>query len=502
MVTAIQKLLVANRGEIACRIMRTCRDMGIRSVAVFSDVARTARHIDMADEAFPLGGAAPFESYLRQDKIIEAAARSGADAIHPGYGFLSENPVFADAVAAAGLVFIGPTGDAIRRMGDKTAARRQAKASGVATVPGTLDPLISESEALDIANALGYPVLLKAAAGGGGKGMRVVTDPEGLPSAYRAAQSEARGAFGDDRVYLEKYIRHPRHVEVQIIADRHGHAVYLGERECSIQRRHQKVVEETPSVIVSPEMRAAMGTAAVRLAVAGGYTNAGTVEFIVDANRNFFFLEMNTRLQVEHPVTEMVTGIDLVREQIRIAQGEELSFRQEEVRPRGHAIECRICAEDPANDFFPSTGRLHIVEPPSGPFVRVENGVRAGDEVTMFYDPLLAKVVTWGQDRTQAVERMLRALDEFAIAGIYTTIPFCRFVLRDPEFLAGRFDTHFVADRFRADLLDPLSAGDTEAAAVAAAFLRNDHRLGTTAHTPAAIVTTTSWMRQKRDSLR
>ncbi|MBM2846480.1 MAG: acetyl-CoA carboxylase biotin carboxylase subunit, partial [Bacteroidetes bacterium] len=341
-----------------------------------------------------------------------------------------------------------------------------------------------------------------AAAGGGGKGMRIVMDAAGLPSAYQAAQSEARGAFGDDRVYLEKYVLHPRHVEIQVIADRHGHAVYLGERECSIQRRHQKVIEETPSVIVSPEMRVAMGTAAVRLAVDGGYTNAGTVEFIVNADRDFYFLEMNTRLQVEHPITEMVTGIDLVREQIRVAQGEELSFRQEDVRPRGHAIECRICAEDPANNFFPSTGRLHIVEPPSGPFIRVENGVRSGDEVSMFYDPLLAKVVTWGEDRQQAVERMLRALDEFVIAGIHTTIPFCRFVLTDPEFIAGRFDTHFVADRYRAELLDPLSDGDLEAAAVAAAFMRNDHCPGTSSRTVMETPTTTPWMLQKRDFLR
>ena len=503
MKTVLKKVLIANRGEIACRILRTCHDMGIRTVAVYSDIDRSTMQVSMADEAYALGGTAPAESYLRQDKILDIAVRSGADGIHPGYGFLSENPDFAELVVAAGKTFIGPTGVSIRRLGDKTAARKLALTVGVPTVPGTLEPLQSESEAADQAREIGYPVLLKAAAGGGGKGMRVVATASDLSSAFRSAGHEAQGAFGDDRIYIEKYVSRPRHVEIQILADGHGHVVHLGERECSIQRRHQKLIEESPSTIVDDEMRAAMGEAAVKLAKAGGYTNAGTIEFIVDADRKFYFLEVNTRLQVEHPVTEMTTGIDLVREQILVAQGESLHFSQEDIHPRGHAIECRICAEDPANDFLPSTGKLLAVDPPSGPFIRVENSVRAGDEVSVFYDPLVAKVVAWGEDRPQAIERMLRALDEFVIAGIQTTIPFCRFVLRDQEFGAGRFDTHFVSERFRARDLGVIGSTTAEAAAIAAAFMKSQTAawMGEGTFDPGA-TNGTAWLRQKRDFLR
>lgn len=452
----------------------------------------------MAHEFIALGGSTPAESYLRQDKILAAVKRAGADAVHPGYGFLSENPDFADAVVSAGVIFIGPSGGSIRRMGDKTAARQLAISVGVQTVPGTLEPIQSEQEADERSREIGYPVLLKAAAGGGGKGMRVVREPSALAGSLRSARHEAKAAFGDDRVYVEKYVQSPRHVEVQILADTHGHVVSLGERECSIQRRHQKVMEETPSTIVDSAMRRAMGEAAIMLAKAGGYSNAGTVEFIVDADKRFYFLEMNTRLQVEHPVTEMVTGIDLVREQILVSQGIPLRLRQDEIRPRGHAIECRVCAEDPANDFLPSTGRLVAVNVPSGPFIRAENGVQAGDEVSVFYDPLLAKIVAWGEDRVQAIERMRRALSECEIAGVQTTIPFCRFVLQDSEFLAGRFDTHFVADRFRPESLQQAAAGLSIPAAVAAAYLSRRSKESTSASADHRDMNgATSWMKLK-----
>ncbi|MCU0452115.1 MAG: acetyl-CoA carboxylase biotin carboxylase subunit [Bacteroidetes bacterium] len=497
MVRSIHSLLVANRGEIACRVIRTCRDMGIESVAVCSDVDRASRHVQMADRVVALGGATPAESYLRQEKIIEAARHAGVDAIHPGYGFLSENPSFAQAVTEADLTFIGPSAEAIRAMGDKTAARKRAQAAGVPTVPGTIEPLLSDDEARTIAEHIGYPVLLKAAAGGGGKGMRIVNGPDALTSALRGARSEAKSAFGDDRIYVEKYVQRPRHIEMQIISDGHGNVVFLGERECSIQRRHQKVMEETPSPIVTADMRAAMGEAAVALVKSAGYVNAGTIEFIVDADRRFYFLEMNTRLQVEHPVTEMVTGLDLVREQIRVAEGRPLSFGQDQVVRRGHAIECRICAEDPANNFFPSTGRLRIVEWPSGPFIRVDSGVQAGDEVSVFYDPLLAKVIAWGADRSEAIERMDRALGELVIAGVRTTAPFCRSVLRDEQFVAGEFDTHFVADRFRPADLDRLQESEVLAAAVAVALHR---RSGSGGPLPTREITSSSsrWGSQRR----
>ena len=391
-----RKILIANRGEIAVRIARACREMGVRSVAVYSDVDRASLHVRLADEAYPIGPAPSRESYLVIDKIIGAARYAGCDAIHPGYGFLAENPALARACADAGITFIGPTAEAMEKLGSKTAARHVARETNVPTVPGTLDPIETVDELILIARKTGFPVVLKAVAGGGGKGMRSVERESELAGAWRDASSEARNAFGDGRLYLEKYLLKPRHIEIQVLADQHGNMVYLGERECSVQRRHQKVIEEAPSPIMTPDLRRQMGEAAVKLARAGGYTNAGTVEFLVDAGRNFYFLEMNTRLQVEHPVTEMVTSTDLVKLQIRIAAGEQLPFAQEDVALRGHAIECRIYAEDPDNNFFPSPGKILERRVPSGPGIRLDDGVYAGWTVPNDYDPMLGKLIAWG----------------------------------------------------------------------------------------------------------
>jgi acetyl-CoA carboxylase biotin carboxylase subunit len=469
----IKKILIVNRGEIAVRIIRTCREMGIRTVAVFSEVDRTSMHVRMADEAFSLVGKTSAETYLRQDRIIEIAKRSRADAIHPGYGFLSENPEFAEQVEAAGLTFIGPPARAIRALGDKMSARKTAEQLGIPTVPGTRESIADDREAETMATKIGYPILLKPAAGGGGKGMRVVESEEELADALRAAKSEAKNSFGDERIYIEKYIERPRHVEIQILADSHNNTVHLGERECSIQRRHQKVIEEAPSPIIDEKMRIAMGNAAVRLAQYVGYTNAGTVEFLVDEHKRFYFLEVNTRLQVEHPVTEMVTGIDLVRQQILIADGHRLSFTQDEINTRGHAIECRICAEDPEDQFFPSTGTLTSYTPPQGPRVRVDNGLTEGNSVSIYYDPMMAKVITWGQDRVEAIESMKRALAEFNIQGIKSTIPFCLFVLNNASFQNGEFDTKFVETYFDPEKLNTLSTRQEIAAVVAAVLLQS-----------------------------
>ncbi|MFQ5751824.1 MAG: acetyl-CoA carboxylase biotin carboxylase subunit, partial [bacterium] len=443
-----KKVLIANRGEIAVRIIRACRELGIATVAVYSEVDRLALHVRMADEGFYIGPAPSKESYLDQDKLIEVARNAGVDAIHPGYGFLAENPEFAERITAAGLIFIGPTPAAMRLMGDKTAARQCMRQASVPIVPGTEEPLKDTNGAVEIAKELGYPVLLKAAAGGGGKGMRVVKKDQEMASAFRAANSEAESAFGDGRIYIEKYLEAPRHIEFQILADNHGNVVHLGERECSIQRRHQKVIEEAPSCILDEKLRAKMGAAAVKAAEACGYQNAGTIEFMVDKNRNFYFLEMNTRLQVEHPVTEMITGMDLVKEQIRIAAGESLKYHQNDIQFNGHAIESRIYAEDPANNFLPSTGRISFLSPPTGPGVRDDNGYYAGSEVTPYYDPLMAKLITWGQNRTEAIARMKRALKEYQIFGIETTIPFCSLVMDHKKFVSGEFDTHFIENEF------------------------------------------------------
>jgi len=441
-----EKILVANRGEIAVRIIRACREMGIRTVAVYSEADRKACHVLYAHEAFSIGAPPANQSYLLVDAIIEIAIRSGAQAIHPGYGFLSENVAFARRVIDAGLVFIGPQPETIALLGDKTEARRCMMKAGIPVVPGIETNTGSASQAKQIAETIGYPILIKAAAGGGGKGMRVVDSASELAGLFRLARSEAKSAFGDDRVYVEKYLKAPRHIEIQIMADQKGRVVQLGERECSIQRRHQKVVEESPSPTVDARLRKQIGEAAIEAARSADYTNAGTVEFLLDSDRNFYFLEVNTRLQVEHPVTEMVTGIDLVREQIRIAAGEPLRIKSRDLSAQGSAIECRVYAEDPANDFMPSSGTIRNYIEPSGPFVRVDSGYRKGDAVSRYYDPMIAKLITWGRDRDQAIARMRRALDEYVIAGIRTTIPFHKRIMQHPRFVAGDISTHFITE--------------------------------------------------------
>ncbi len=445
-----KKILVANRGEIAVRVMRACREMGIRSVAVYSEVDRKGLHVRYADEALPIGPAPAIESYLRIDRIIDAAQRSGAEAIHPGYGFLAENPDFARACRDAGIVFIGPAAEAMELMGSKTAARRLVMNAGLPVIPGTDANLESFEEVVRVARKIGFPVMLKASAGGGGKGLRMVETEQELESAYRNARSEAQNAFNDPSVYLEKRIERPRHVEIQLLGDTHGNLIYLGERECSLQRRHQKVLEECPSPMLDAELRRRMGETAVRIGKLGGYTNAGTAEFLIDQDRNFYFLEMNARLQVEHPVTELVVGIDLVKEQIQIAAGERLGWRQDDVQLRGAAIEARIYAEDPARGFFPSPGLITRLAIPSGPGVRSDSGVYEGWRVPLEYDPLLAKLVVWGTDRLQAVARMRRALSEYEVAGPQTNLLFFRQLLAHPEFVEGQLDTGFI-DRMLAE---------------------------------------------------
>jgi acetyl-CoA carboxylase biotin carboxylase subunit len=469
-----QKVLIANRGEIAIRVIRACRDLGIRSVAVFSDADRGALHVRLADEAYHIGPPPSSESYLVIEKIIDVAKKSGAEAIHPGYGFLAENAKFARACEDAGIVFIGPPPDAIEMMGDKMAARKAMIAANVPVVPGTEKAVEQEQQAIDTAKEIGFPILIKAAAGGGGKGMRIVAEESEIKSGVRGARSEAKSAFGDGRIYIEKYLDRPRHIEIQVIADTHGNCVYLGERECSIQRRHQKVIEEAPSPLVDEAMRKKMGEAAVAAARAAGYVNAGTVEFLADQEKNFYFLEVNTRLQVEHPVTELITGIDLAVEQIRVASGEKLSFGQEDVRIRGHAIECRIYAEDPSSGFLPSTGLLRSYQEPSGPGIRVDSGVYEGAEISVFYDPMISKLLSYGKDRKQAIDRMLRALEEYRISGVANNIEFHKDILVHPEFIAGNLSTHFIDEYYRP--AEETISGIEEAAAVIAALTEHEAR--------------------------
>ena len=440
----IRSILIANRGEIAVRVMRTCREMGISTVAVYSDADRGMAHVQAADRAYRIGPPPSRESYLNMSAIIDVARGAGVDAIHPGYGFLAENPEFASRVREAGMVFIGPSPDAIRAMGDKTEARRLVRAAGVPTVPGSDGPIEREEEARAFCEAHGFPVLLKAAAGGGGKGMRVVDRMEDLSGSLRSARSEAQSAFGDRRIYLEKYLENPRHVEFQILGDTHGGIVHLGERECSVQRRHQKIVEESPSVLLDDDLRGRMGETAVRAAASCGYTNAGTIEFLVDRGRNFYFLEMNTRLQVEHPVTEMRTGLDLVALQIRIAEGARLPFTQSEIAFRGHAIECRICAEDVQQDYLPSTGRIVHLRPSSGPGIREDRGIEQGSEIPVYYDSLISKLVAWAPTREEAMSKMERALAEYELVGVSTNISLCRAVLQNAAFRKGLYDTHLL----------------------------------------------------------
>jgi acetyl-CoA carboxylase biotin carboxylase subunit len=461
------KILIANRGEIAVRVIRACRELGIISVAVYSEVDRTSLHVRHADEAYFIGPAAATESYLNIEKILAVAKQSGAQAVHPGYGFLSENAHFANACEKAGIKFIGPTGAAMEAMGSKTRARQAMQAAGVPCVPGSIKGL-EFTEAARVASEVGYPVMLKAAAGGGGKGMRLVHSPDDLRSAYDAARSEAERAFGDGEMYVEKFIENPRHIEMQILADEHGNTVYLGERECSVQRRHQKVLEESPSPIVDPDMRRRMGEVAVRVAQAADYTNAGTVEFLVDQEKNFYFLEMNTRLQVEHPVTELITGLDLVHLQVHIAEGDKLPFKQSDIQLRGHAIECRIYAEDPDNNFFPSPGKITLLLAPAGPGIRRDSGMYEGWNVPIDYDPLLAKLIGYGWDREQAIMRLRRALIEYFVGGIKTNISLFRRILNDPDFVAGRLDTGYLGRLLAQPEADPVKKEHGNIAAIAA----------------------------------
>jgi acetyl-CoA carboxylase biotin carboxylase subunit len=471
---AIRKVLVANRGEIAVRIMRACRELGIGSVAVYSEPDRLSPHVLEADEAYPIGPAAASQSYLRIDRLLEVACAAGCDAVHPGYGFLAERAPFAAAVERAGLVFIGPPASAIEAMGDKTEARRRMIAAGVPVVPGTADPLADAAAACAAAASFGYPVLLKAAAGGGGKGMRVVHAEAGMASAFEGAAREARQAFGDDSVYLEKYLARPRHIEIQVLADAHGTVLHLGERECSIQRRHQKMIEEAPSPAIGADVRQRMGVAAVAAAAAVGYRNAGTIEFLFE-DGEFYFLEMNTRIQVEHPVTELVTGVDLVEWQLRVAAGEPLPFRQDELQPTGHAIECRITSEDPENGFLPSTGVIRALQVPAGPGVRWDGGVAEGFEVSLFYDPLLGKLIVHGASREAAIDRMRRALHELRIVGVDTSAAFHRAVMEEADFRRGDVTIRYLEDH-PALLRDGRDEQVLRTAAVAATLLEAERR--------------------------
>lgn len=465
----MQKILVANRGEIALRVMRTAKEMGIKTVAVYSEADRNMPFVRYADEAVCIGPAPSAQSYLRADKLIEVAKKTGADAIHPGYGFLSENASFSKAVADAGLIFIGPSASSIETMGSKIAAKQAAKKFNVPMVPGTEDPIQSVEEARGIAERIGYPILIKASAGGGGKGMRVVENAEELEQQMQMAKSEALSAFSNDDVFIEKYVGAPRHIEIQLMGDQHGNYVYLFERECSIQRRHQKLIEEAPSSCLTPDIRKEMGECAIAVARSCKYYGAGTVEFLVDENLNFYFLEMNTRLQVEHCVTEMITGIDLVKEQINVARGNKLSFTQEDLTINGHSLELRVCAEDPFNNFLPDTGKLEMYQPPKGPGVRVDDGYEQGQDIPIFYDPMIAKLVVHAPTRDEAIERLCRAIDEYYIQGIQTTLGFGKWAVRTEPFRTGNFDTKFIEKHFKPEYMLEEDSVASEIAALLAA---------------------------------
>jgi propionyl-CoA carboxylase alpha chain len=466
----MKKLLVANRGEIAIRVMRSARQMGIKTVAIYSEADRGSAHADFADEAYLVGPAPSAQSYLNADAILAVCKASGADAVHPGYGFLSENARFAEQVESAGIAWIGPPPSAIRVMGDKLSAKAAAAEFGVPLVMGSDGASPTAAEAQAVADQIGYPVMLKASAGGGGKGMRVVHSSYEVQEAFENAASEALKSFGNGEVFVEKFVTSPRHIEIQVLSDQFGNHLHLFERECSVQRRHQKVVEEAPSAILTPELRSAMGEAAVKAAKSCGYVGAGTVEFIFDASGAFYFLEMNTRLQVEHPVTEEVTGLDLVEEQIRIARGEALRYRQEDLKLKGHAIELRVYAEDVSNNFVPDTGTLEVYRRPHGEGIRVDDGVREGQEVSVYYDPMLAKLIAWGPDRETARLRLIKAIDSYVVVGVKTTLRFGRFVLEHPDFISGHFDTGFVAKNFSADSLQPRPENAQWAAALAESY--------------------------------
>ncbi len=489
----IKKVLIANRGEIALRVMRTLREMGIRSAAVYSDADRKSLHVRYADEAYHIGPSPSVESYLNIDKIIATAKRCKADAIHPGYGFLSENARFSQRCEDEGIIFIGPSAYSISTMGDKITARKTMMKASVPVVPGTVDKITDDQEALRIIKEIGLPVMIKASAGGGGKGMRLVRNQQDVVSSIRAARSEAMAAFGDDAVYIEKYIDSPHHIEFQILADKHGHTIHLFERECSVQRRHQKVIEETPSPLMNPKVRAEMGEHAVAAAKAVGYHGAGTIEFIVDDNLNYYFLEMNTRLQVEHPITERVVGVDLVREQVLIAAGEHLQLKQEELQQKGHAIECRIYAEDHEQNFRPSPGLIKHISEPLGPGIRHDGYVYSGFEIPIYYDPMISKLVAWAPTREEAIERMKRALFEYKVTGVKTSIPFLARVMDAPDFISGKYNTHFIENNLDFLMKQKSGADNCEELAIIAALVDYTDKLGSDTAKKPVSTETSKW---------
>jgi len=496
----IKKVLVANRGEIAVRVMRTCREMNITTVAVYSDADRNSMHVRYADEAYYIGPSPSSESYLNIDNIIKAAKKSRTDAIHPGYGFLSENAEFSDRCKSEGIIFIGPSGDSISNMGDKITARRTIIKAGVPVVPGTTDPIIKEDDAIKVILDIGLPVMIKASAGGGGKGMRLVHKKEDIISSIRAAKSEAQASFGNDAVYIEKYISSPHHIEFQILADNHGNVIHLFERECSVQQRHQKVIEETPSPLMTPEIREEMGEHAVAVARAAKYSGAGTIEFIVDDNLNYYFLEMNTRLQVEHPITERVVGIDLVKEQINIANDLKLTYKQEELGQNGHALECRIYAEDPDNNFMPSPGLIQHISEPLGFGVRHDGYVYEGYEIPIYYDPLISKLIVWGKTRKEAISRMRRALFAYKITGVKTSIKFLERIMNTPDFVNGNYNTHFIEKNKKYLEDGDKCKGDCKAIAIISAFIDYNNRLEEVDPESGESGAVSSWKRSGRKS--
>jgi acetyl-CoA carboxylase biotin carboxylase subunit len=492
----MKKILVANRGEIALRVMRSAREMGIKTVAVYSAADRDALHVRYADEAVFIGEAPSNQSYLVGEKIIDACRKTGAEAIHPGYGFLSENPVFARLVRESGLILIGPSPEAMEVMGNKLSAKAAALKYDIPMVPGTEEAITDVADAKNRAVEVGFPILIKAAAGGGGKGMRIVEQAADFEEQMQLAVSEATSAFGDGSVFIERYVSSPRHIEIQVLGDTHGNIVHLFERECSVQRRHQKVIEEAPSSVLTPEIRRQMGKCAVDVARSVNYTGAGTVEFILDEQLNFYFLEMNTRLQVEHPVSELITNIDLVKEQIKIARGEAISFKQEDLEINGHAIELRVYAEDPANNFLPDIGTLHTYITPKGPGVRVDDGFEQGMEIPIYYDPMIAKLIVFGKDREEAIARMVRAIDEYQITGITTTLAFGKFVMQHPAFTSGQFDTHFVKKYFFPEVLQTVDTQEAFIAALVMEQLLSDQKSVKSNSSPAT--ESSNWIKNRR----